>query len=696
MKQILYIFSLLSIILISCEKDPIPSTPIVIDNIKSSSTDYTSTIIQFSLTGNANKIGVVYGLDKELLNAQMKYAEKASEKISIPLNGLEQGTEYFYKAFAEDKKGNRLFSTVKNFITLSSSVKTGEATNITTETVTLSLSIEGTNLTEVGILYSTDELCKDNLQMVSQTNLSGNNFSFEVKELKSGTTYYYKAYIKYKNGTIHYGEIKSFRTNEQYLKVSTTMIEAPAEGGIFQFEIEAKNMEWEISSDQDWCSFSSIYGKNDEVISITITPNLNFNDRKATVLINDIYMNIIQKGQEYNISTNVLSSLAHCCGHSGQKIMYFAISTNEKWSVNSDSEWCDIQTKSGNGNGIVYFNCKENMTNQCRIATISIDFDSETQHFYVLQNYRGNPITCGVYSDYTDGQIRTPINWTAKSDATWCTLYNTSGKNGDYFEFIYSDNKKMDRVATITIESGGYTSFYMKTQRKEDLYLQSTLPSYEMAFVKGGNFLMGSNLYSDTQPIHEVTLNDYYIGKHEVTQRLWKYIMGTNPSVYKGDDLPVESVNWDEIQVFIIRLNDLTGLKYRLPTEAEWEYAASGGTNSQGYRFSGSDNFEEVGWNDIWYYSGHTSVFVGMKKPNELGIYDMTGNVGEICSDWYAPYPSGSQKNPIGPNQGTERVIRGEKSMYIRGNCTGDIKERYKSRLDGGHMDFGFRLVLDK
>lgn len=119
MKQILYIFSLLSIILISCEKDPIPSTPIVIDNIKSSSTDYTSTIIQFSLTGNANKIGVVYGLDKELLNAQMKYAEKANEEISIPLNGLEQGTEYFYKAFAEDKKGNRLFSTVKNFITLS-------------------------------------------------------------------------------------------------------------------------------------------------------------------------------------------------------------------------------------------------------------------------------------------------------------------------------------------------------------------------------------------------------------------------------------------------------------------------------------------------------------------------------------------------------------------------------------------------
>lgn len=692
----IYIKILLIILLLGCESDPIPSTPITIDNVKSSSIDYTSSTILFSIIGNANKAGVMYGMEKELSNAQIQYAEKANGEVSVSLNGLEQGTEYFYKIFAEDKKGNRIFSEIKNFITLSPSVKTGDATEITTKTATLSLSFEGTNLSEVGILYSTDELCKDNLLTVSNTSPSGNNLSFEVEELDSGTTYYYKAYVKYKNGTISYGEIKSFQTEAQYLRVSTTSIEVVAEGGIYQFKIEAENVEWGINCDQDWCTFSSISGKSNEVILINIMPNLNFSDRMATVFINDINMNIIQKGQEDNISTNVLSSLAHYCGYNGENFMYFAVSTNEKWNVNSDSEWCDIQTKSGNGNGVVYFSCKENMTNQCRIATINIDFNNETQHFYVLQNYKGNPITCGIYSDYSDGKIQTPINWTAKSDATWCNLSNTSGKNGDYFKFIYSDNKKMDRIAIITIESGGYTSLYMKTQRKEDLYLQSILPLYEMAFVKGGSFFMGSNLYYDTQPIHEVILDDFYIGKHEVTQRLWKYIMGTNPSVYKGDDLPVESVSWDEIQVFIIRLNDLTGLKYRLPTEAEWEYAASGGSNSQSYMFSGSNDFEEVGWNDIWYYSGHTSVFVGMKKSNELGIYDMTGNVGEICSDWYGTYPSESQKNPIGPSHGTERVIRGEKSMYIRGNCTGDIKERYKSRLDGGHMDFGFRLVLDK
>lgn len=193
-----YALLLLSIILFSCESDPIPSTPITIDNVKSSSFYYTSSVIQFSITGNANKAGVMYGIEKELSNAQIQYAEKANGKITVSLNGLEQGTEYFYKVFVEDKKGNQMFGEIKNFITLSPSVKTGNATGITIETATLSLSFKGTNLSEVGILYSTDELCKDNLQTVSNTSPSGNNFSFEVKELNPGTTYYYKAYVKYK------------------------------------------------------------------------------------------------------------------------------------------------------------------------------------------------------------------------------------------------------------------------------------------------------------------------------------------------------------------------------------------------------------------------------------------------------------------------------------------------------------------
>lgn len=282
-----YALLLLSIILFSCESDPIPSTPITIDNVKSSSFYYTSSVIQFSITGNANKAGVMYGIEKELSNAQIQYAEKANGKITVSLNGLEQGTEYFYKVFVEDKKGNQMFGEIKNFITLSPSVKTGNATGITIETATLSLSFKGTNLSEVGILYSTDELCKDNLQTVSNTSPSGNNFSFEVKELNPGTTYYYKAYVKYKNGTTNYGEIKSFQTEAQYLRVSTTMIETPSEGGTFQFEIEAKNIDWEISCDQDWCTIDPNSGSSNSTINIIVSKNTKIESRSATIKINN-------------------------------------------------------------------------------------------------------------------------------------------------------------------------------------------------------------------------------------------------------------------------------------------------------------------------------------------------------------------------------------------------------------------------
>ena len=147
-----YVYLFLTIMMIACEKDPILPVFISIKDIKSS-IDYTTSVIQFSITGNANKAGVMYGIEKELSNTQIQYAEKANGEISVQLNGLEQGKEYFYKVFVEDKKGNQMFGEIKNFITLSPSVKTGDATEITTETATLSLSFKGSNLSEVGILY---------------------------------------------------------------------------------------------------------------------------------------------------------------------------------------------------------------------------------------------------------------------------------------------------------------------------------------------------------------------------------------------------------------------------------------------------------------------------------------------------------------------------------------------------------------
>lgn len=182
-----------------------------------------------------------------------------------------------------------------------------------------------------------------------------------------------------------------------------------------------------------------------------------------------------------------------------------------------------------------------------------------------------------------------------------------------------------------------------------------------MVFVSGGTFTMGatseqgSNVYDNEKPAHHVTLSSYYIGKYEVTQAEWKAVMGSNPSNFKGDDLPVEQVSWNDCQEFIRKLNALTGKNFRLPTEAEWEFAARGGNNSRGYKYSGSDNISSV----AWYDDSSKTHPVGQKSPNELGLYDMSGNVWEWCQDREGTYPSSAQTNPTGPISGSRRVCRG-------------------------------------
>lgn len=185
----------------------------------------------------------------------------------------------------------------------------------------------------------------------------------------------------------------------------------------------------------------------------------------------------------------------------------------------------------------------------------------------------------------------------------------------------------------------------------------------EMVRVEGGTFTMGataeqaSDAFSDELPTHKVTLSPFLIGKYEVSQTLWLAVMGENPSVNTGINLPVDNVTWNECQTFITKLNELTGKNFRLLTEAEWEYAARGGNKSKGYKYSGSNNLGDV----AWYVdnSNNTSHAMGTKAPNELGIYDMTGNVMEWVSDWKGSYSSGAQTNPTGPDSGTYRVNRG-------------------------------------
>lgn len=213
--------------------------------------------------------------------------------------------------------------------------------------------------------------------------------------------------------------------------------------------------------------------------------------------------------------------------------------------------------------------------------------------------------------------------------------------------------------------------------------------------VEGGNFDMGCTpeqqpCDSEEKPAHSVRLNSYFIGQHEVTQAQWRALMGDNPSSFAGcDQCPVEQVSWNDVQEFLQRLNARTGQRYRLPTEAEWEFAARGGNKRQGYQFAGSSSLAAVGW-----YSenaGGKTHPVGEKLANELGLYDMSGNVWEWCQDWYGTYPSSAQTNPAGPGTGTLRVYRGGSWVYDPQNC------RVSNRLGGSPTDrygvVGFRLA---
>ena len=239
-------------------------------------------------------------------------------------------------------------------------------------------------------------------------------------------------------------------------------------------------------------------------------------------------------------------------------------------------------------------------------------------------------------------------------------------------------------------------------QTKDDVYYKANDVSFAMVYVEGGSFMMGAPA-DDTEcdencrPAHKVTLSSYYICKYEVSQRLWEAVMGSNPSSYKSEmpdniyiDVPVHDVSWFDCQEFISKLNKLTGKQFRLPTEAEWEFAARGGKKSKGYMYSGSNRLGAVAWADK-----ETPAYIGPSRErwgNELGIYDMTGNVDEWCQDWYGPYKKTAQVNPKGPQTGTSRVLRG--GSYFGINKSWKVWERMKDTPYYSADRLGLRLVI--
>ena len=259
-----------------------------------------------------------------------------------------------------------------------------------------------------------------------------------------------------------------------------------------------------------------------------------------------------------------------------------------------------------------------------------------------------------------------------------------------------------DHTETFTIQEGKQTSLTGSLSQGM-VSSSSVLPievkgiTFNMVRVEGGTFDMGAtpeqvNPFDNEKPVHQVTLSSYYIGETEVTQALWQAVMGSNPSEFKGGNLPVEKVSWDDCQTFIERLNTITHRKFRLPTEAEWEFAARGGNKSRYTQYSGSDNLDEVAWYDR--NSNDKTHPVKSKKANELGIYDMSGNVWEWCQDWFGKYDSSPQNNPTGPDGGSNRVCRGGSWLLNARIC----RLSYRFNISPGRRNdsLGLRLVLSE
>jgi len=350
-----------------------------------------------------------------------------------------------------------------------------------------------------------------------------------------------------------------------------------------------------------------------------------------------------------------------------------------------------------------------NGASDCRVTTrqpeltYSIGLRLATSNTFMLER---SFATVGVGKSTTIGIQNGKGNYTYNiDDATKvdCRIENEN-------IIITGKNPGSTTIKIIDTKTNNHVCIKVLSQNNKRIEVNNV--SFDMVYVEGGNFKMGADsvdvqdVYQNGAdwneiPNHEVYLSQYYIGKTEVTQQLWETVMGSNPSIFKGDkQLPVDNVSWDDCQMFISKLSEMTGLSFRLPTEAEWEYAARGGSLSQSYMYSGSNNLDDVSWYaDNSFYCGSINKDYGThnvatKDPNELGIFDMTGNVKEWCLDWYGSYPEGSQYNPLGPEDGEYHVMRG--------GCWKDSKLSLRvSKRDDGFFPtssrgdrYGLRLVL--
>lgn len=379
----------------------------------------------------------------------------------------------------------------------------------------------------------------------------------------------------------------------------------------------------------------------------------------------------------------------------GEQII--SVTTDGDWECSYDADWllvreqqnkiriiADENSDPESRTTIIQVSCNGNMRSMIKVTQdgVSLEIGEENITVPSMGEARQVSLSCNS-SNYTIECIEDWIDVKKETDA----LIINVDRNYNMTE----------RVGMIKLIQGSVEKSLLISQNACSWY-----ESFRMINVEGGSFFIGAqndnpssknydiDAYQIEAPVHKVTLDNYCIGVFEVTQAQWEAAMGNNPSIHQGENLPVENVSWEQVQDFIYLLNEKSGLSYRLPTEAEWEYAAKGGNKSEGNKYSGFSILGACGW----YYSNSESSTheVGSKNPNELGIYDMSGNVREWCNDWFDYYTSADASNPNGPDYGNMKVNRGGSWTTPAVNCRNSY--RHTDFPYEASQDLGFRLAI--
>ena len=423
----------------------------------------------------------------------------------------------------------------------------------------------------------------------------------------------------------------------------------------------------------------SIYGTDQEQISVSASSlTLTADGAKKTV----------------TVTTNVYA---------------YAVSTSESWLT---------VTTSVNASGKKYISvgAEPNPSTTARTATVTLTAGNAKATVKVTQTGEAyiKPASTSVSfgeasATKTVALTTNSSSVTAISSTSWLTP-TVSSDGATLTLKVTANTVSTARTATVTLTAGSATATISVTQAAATFPATKIFTvtgngktvTFNMKLVEAGTFQMGSDAADDNdwdKPVHSVTLTkDYYMGETEVTQALWYAVMGSVFLGYRSSNLPVDWVSWDDCQTFITKLNALTGATFRLPTEAEWEFAAKGGKKSQGYTYAGSNTIEDVAWYSENSYSlGSSSPDYGThavatKAPNELGLYDMSGNVEEWCQDWFGHYSSSAQTDPTGATSGSSRVNRGGCWRNDARDCR--VSERSCDAQDYRYDYHGLRLVL--